>query len=128
MSSFRTASEYHKDKMKIRMTKLTYFVSKAIFWNNLRRGCSPAALGSMTNLKIRETEYSGGSSTEHLNSESIQNPNILKIGNGMIQFWNSTRTGHSKTEPVLRVLTYSQRGSISREDLISLLKMGKLTV
>ena len=30
--------------------------------------------------------YSGGSYTEHLNSEPIQNLNVLKIGIGMVPF------------------------------------------
>ena len=48
--------------------------------------------------------YNGGSNTEHLNSEPIQNLNILKIGNEMVWFRNgwdySCRTDHSKTGSV----------------------------
>ena len=46
-------------------------------------------------------KYSEGLNTKHLNIKPIQNPNILKIGIGMVWFWNgqdysySSRTGHS---------------------------------
>ena len=30
-------------------------------------------------------QYSGGSNTEHLNTESIQKPNVLKVGNRMVR-------------------------------------------
>ena len=32
-----------------------------------------------------KSKYSGGSNTEHSNSESIRKPNILKVGDRMVQ-------------------------------------------
>ena len=51
---------------------------------------------------ILQKIYSGGSSTEHSNSESIQNPNILKIGNGMVWFLNGRYYSYSYVhEPII---------------------------
>ena len=49
-------------------------------------------------------KYSGGSNSEHLNTEYIRNPNILMFWFGMVRFSNgrffsySYGTDHSKTE------------------------------
>ena len=39
--------------------------------------------------------YSGGSNTEHSNTEPIRNRNILKIGIVMVRFWNGCDYCHS---------------------------------
>ena len=53
---------------------------------------------------IQILDYSGGSNSEHSNTEYIQNPNILMFWFGMVRFLNGRfyslcyRTDHSKTE------------------------------
>ena len=42
--------------------------------------------------------YSQGSNTEHSNSESIRKPNVLKVGNQMVQTIEKPNFNHSKTE------------------------------
>ena len=52
----------------------------------------------MDHLNTGLVHYSQGSNTEYSNSESIRKPNVLKVGNQMVQTIRKPNYYHSKTE------------------------------